>query len=381
MENGKKKILQIAGGFRDNVNGKPVSGGVPSFLYSYCMRANKEKYSFDFLAIKNQCFEPYREEFEDNGWKLYSFNLTSNGIKRALQTIIYLYKLIRQNNYDAIHINMGSFFPVLTCAIAAKLSGVKIIIAHSHSSGMYSKRKYIIKNILSPLLTIFATEYCACSKIAAENLFSKRIIREKKYRIINNAIDSSKFVYNADVIIDIRNKYNILDIYIVIGHVVRFVEVKNHTFLIEMFKEIHKSVPNTKLLLVGEGEMKEKIYNLAEQMHISNAVIFAGQQRNVCDYYQAMDIFVLPSIVEGLGIVAIEAQAAGLPCYVSDNVPNEVAISDMCEVFKLADGPDFLANRIVKRNLPIERKNMENLIKEAGYDLKSNIAIFENLYE
>ena len=188
---------------------------------------------------------------------------------------------------------MGSFFPVLCCAIAAKQARVKLVIVHSHSSGMYSKRKRFFANIFAPLLTVYADKYCACSKLAAENLFSKHIIRENKYKIINNAIETRKFLYNQDVRSEIRNKLGIND-EIIVGHVGRFVEVKNHSFLIEVFKEIKKQLPNSKLLLVGDGELKSQIQDKVAEFGLSDSVIFAGQRSDTYRYYQAMDLFVLP---------------------------------------------------------------------------------------
>jgi glycosyltransferase involved in cell wall biosynthesis len=375
------KILQIAGGFRSNVNGKAVSGGVPSFLNNYCSKVNFNSYTFDFMALRNQCFEPYRKQFEDNGWELYCLNLQSNGVKRAIQLISKLKEFLKENQYDVVHINMGSFFPVLCCAIAAKQAHVKRVIAHSHSSGIYSKRKRFIANIFTPFLTVYADEYCACSKLAAENLFSKRIIREEKYTIINNAIETSKFTYKQDVRDEVRHELGIKD-EIIIGHVGRFVEVKNHNFLIDVFNEIKKYIPDAKLLLVGDGELKAEIERKVYELGLEKSVIFAGQRSDSYRFYQAMDLFILPSTVEGLGIVAIEAQASGLHCYVSSNVPEEVQITELCHFFDLKKGPVELATTVCKnKEYLAKRQDMSEQIISAGYDLNENVRIFETLYK
>lgn len=144
----KIRVLQIAGGFRANVNGKPISGGVAAFLHNYCPKANLEKFAFDFMSLRNQCFEQYRKDLENIGGTLYCLNLQSNGIKRAVAMVVKLRKFLKQHHYDAVHINMGSFFPVLCCSIAAKLAGVKVVIAHSHSNGIYSKKKDCLRIFL-----------------------------------------------------------------------------------------------------------------------------------------------------------------------------------------------------------------------------------------
>lgn len=374
------KILQIAGGFRSNVNGKPVSGGVPSFLNSYCSKVDSELYTFDFMALRNQCFEPYRDQFEDRGWKLYCLNLQTDGLKRAFQIISKLSRFLKENYYDVVHINMGSFFPVLCCAIAAKQAHVKHVIAHSHSSGIYSKRKRIMANLFAPILSICADEYCACSKLAAENLFSRKIIKDKKYKIINNAIETSKFSHKPDLRKEVREELGIGK-EVVIGHVGRFVEVKNHGFLIDVFSAIKEQLPNAKLLLVGDGELKTEIEKKVLELGIEDSVIFAGQRNDTYRFYQAMDLFVLPSTVEGLGIVAIEAQASGLPCYVASTVPEEVKVTELCHFFELKSGSGRIADVICKdKEYLMERLDTSSQIIDAGYDLNENVTIFETLY-
>lgn len=381
-KNKKIKVLQIAGGLRKNANNIAVSGGVPSFLNSYCNMVDKDKYTFDFMSLRNQCFEPYREQFENNSWKLYCLNLQADGMKRALQIIIELSKFLKKNDYDAVHINMGSFFPVLCCAIASKKAHVNTVIAHSHSSGIYSRKKRFAANLFSPLLTYFADEYCACSKKAAENLFSKKIIREKKYKVINNAIDAEKFKYDASTRIQIRKELGIRDADIVIGHVGRLVEVKNHEFLINAFKYLKEKDSNFKLILIGEGELRDKLEEQVSKEKLNDSVLFLGQRKDVYRYYQAMDLFIFPSTVEGLGITVIEAQAAGLPCYISSNVPEEVNITDLYHVFDLKNGARKLADQILDEKLYLyERENMTEKIINAGYNLKESIKIFEELYQ
>lgn len=381
MKAERKKVLEIAGGFRENINGMPVSGGVAAMLSNYCAKADKEKLTFDFLALKNQCFEQYRDELEANGWNLYCLDLQENGLKRMVRLIWRLSIFVRRQRYDVVHINIGSFFPVLFCAAASRIGGARIIVAHSHSTGIYSPRKRFMADMCKPLLTIFATDYCACSKKAAENLFSKRVIQNEKYKIVRNAIESEKFKFNPLVRKEIRMELGIGD-ELVIGHVGRFVDAKNHAFLLDIFSEIKKKMPHTKLLLVGDGQLRSEIEAKADGLGIYNDVIFTGQRKDTHKYYWAMDVFVMPSLYEGFPIVSLEAQCAGLPCYVSDTVPDEVNISDLYRSFSLKKGHRDIAVQIIR---DIEhfsnRKDMSETVRRNGYELQDNVRLFEELYE
>lgn len=381
MKNKNIQVLQIAGGFRANVNGKSVSGGVAAFLKNYCTIIQDKNIHFDFLALRNQCFEVYREDFESMGSTLYCLNLQSNGIKRALQLIYQLKNFLQNHSYDIIHINLGSFFPSLCCAIAGKLAKINIIIVHSHSSGLYSRKKRIFANIFKPLLMFTGTKYCACSLVAAQNLFPKYAIAKGKITIIKNAVDIEKFKYNSDIRIIKRKELKIGN-ELLIGHVGRFVEVKNHSFLIDVFARLKSMISNIKLILAGEGELKFDIQKKVENLGLKDSVIFLGHKTNIYEYLQAMDIFILPSTVEGFPISALEAQASGLPCYISDNISHEIKLCRTCKYLKLSNGSKSWAKTIYDDipNLP-ERKDTSWEIRQAGYDLKDNVKTFISLYK
>lgn len=374
------RVLQIAGGFRKDENGKALSGGIVACLHNYCPRVDESIIHFDYLALKNQCFEDYRSDFEAKGSQLFCLNIQSDGIKRALAVVKQLKRFLQEHHYDAVHINIGSFFPVLCCAFAAKKAGVKQIITHSHSAGIYSRRKRFFANIFKPLLPHYATDLCACSELAALNLYPEKLVREGKIRIIRNAVDAERFRYDPEQRQQIRAQLG-LGSEPVVGHVGRFVEVKNHKFLLAVFRELKKSVPDAKLLLVGDGELLPKMQKTAAEMGIADSVIFAGRQMNVPLYYQAMDLFVLPSTVEGLGIVAIEAQIAGLPSFVSAVVPHEVYVTDLCRSFKLEDGEAALVEKIADSLANSEpRRDRFDEICSAGYNIKENVKLFQDMY-
>ncbi len=382
MNNNAKQIrvLQIAGGLRDNVNGKPVVGGIVSFLYNYYSKMNHDRIHFDFLAIRNQCFEQYRNDFERLGSDLYALGIETGGLRRFVAIIRQLSSFIKEHDYDAVHINTSAFFPALACAIAAKKAGIKNIIAHSHSTGINSKLQRIAINLLSPLLTIYADQYCACSFEAAKNLFSRGVIKKKKYKIIRNAIDAAKYKFNMNLRDDVRTGLGYENEF-VIGHVGRFVDVKNHEFLVEFFLHFKKSVHSAKLMLIGDGELEQNIKDKVDALGLTEDVDFLGYRNDPYNYYQAMDLFVMPSFVEGFPIVALEAQASGLPCYLSSSITNEVVITDWCWSFALDDGPNNLAET-VNLNLDIfsSRKDTSQCVVDAGFDIKHNLETLESLY-
>lgn len=376
----KIRVLQIAGGLRDNVNGKPVVGGTVSFLYNYYSKMNRERIHFDFLAIRNQCFEQYRDDFEKMGSTLFALGIEVGGLKRFAAIIRQLSSFIRDKNYDAVHINMGAFFPVLACAIAAKKAGINNIIVHSHSAGINSTIKRIAIDVSSPLLTLYADQYCACSLEAAKNLFSRGVIRKKKYKIIKNAIDVEGLAFNKNTREIVRAKLDFRNDF-VIGHVGRFVEVKNHAFLIDFFSHFKERVPSSKLLLVGDGELEQRMKDRVYDLGLDHDVVFLGYQNDPRKFYQAMDLLVMPSYVEGFPIVALEAQASGLPCYLSSNITREVVITERCWSFALDDGPHNLAET-VSHNLESfsTRKDTSQCVIEAGFDIKQNLEALESLY-
>ena len=378
----KKRILQIAGGFRVDKDGKPVSGGIVEFIHNYYTVIDKTKYHFDFLAIKEQCFEKYRTDFEQNGSRLFCLKIDKNGLIRAMEIVAKLTKLLKKEKYYAIHINISSFFAALSCAIAGKLSKTKIIIVHSHSTGIYSPFKRNVANFFAPLLGLCATEYCTCSAQAAGNLFSKSIVKNGKYTIIKNAINVDRFKFNEKIRTGIRKELNICEKEIVLGHAGRFVEVKNHEFLLEVFMNLKKRIPQMKLLLVGSGPLMDNIKEKIDFLKLSDFTIFTGEVQNVEDYYQAMDLFCLPSLVEGFGIAALEAQCSGLPCFVSLNVPEEVKADDSCFFFDLNDGAEKVAELIYSHiYLRNSREDISKRVALSGYSLEDNVKEIEKLYE
>ena len=221
----------------------------------------------------------------------------------------------------------------------------------------------------------------ACSKKAGSWLFGAKSIKDNKVKIIPNAIDTGIFRYSPNKRKIVRNELGISDDVLIIGHVGRFSIPKNHEFLIHIFKMYHDVNRNSRLLLVGDGELRNKIIERMKQLKLTNEVIMIGEHTDIADYYQAMDIFVFPSLWEGLGIAVIEAQSSGLPCIVSDSIPTEVDMGANLVTFLSLDDTisNWVSEIVAKANK--SRSDVISLLKDTGYDVKENAMKLQKFYE
>lgn len=350
-----------------------MDGGVEAVILNYFRNINKSKFVFDFVIDSDSTDNNFINEIQELGGtiikcppyqKLHSYNK-------------FLYKLFKEKKYDIVHSNINtlSVFPLRM----AEKAGIKIRIAHSHSTSNPKEwKKNLLKNILRPFSKKYANVYFACSELAGRYLFGNKAFDEGKVIVFNNAIDIEKFKYNEEKRKEIRKKLNIKNDAFVIGHIGRFVAQKNHTFLIDIFNEMHKENENSVLLLIGQGTLQNEIKEKVDKLGLANSVKFIGQVTNANDYYNAMDVFVLPSIYEGLGMVLIEAQANELPCIASTEVPKEATISNQIEYIELDKNPSYWAKRILNKNR--SKVNFEYNEKIEKYNIKNVIGELENEY-
>lgn len=278
-----------------------------------------------------------------------------------------------KSEYPVVHGHIGSTAAIYL-SIAKKYGAYSI--AHSHSAG-----------IGSPLYRLFAypTRYVAdyffaCSQDAGVSRYGKKVGNNiSRCQVLNNAIDTRKFVFSEENRRYMRNMLNLREDTLVIGHVGRFVDVKNHLFLIDVFARVHKHNPNSILLLVGDGELRSQIEDKITQKHLESAVIMTGVQPDVWNYYQAMDVFLMPSLYEGMPVSLVEAQTAGLPCCVSANVPRETAITDLVQFRSLEDDIERWATWIIAQ-AQTRRQNIHDAICTAGYDISTTAQWLEDFY-
>lgn len=348
-----------------HVVGKMVGGGLEATVLNYYRHIDRSKIQYDFLIDSDSTYIP--DEIEKLGGRIYLIPPYQHQIQ--YQTAIY--NIIKENQYQLVysHINTLSVFPLF----AAWRAGVPIRVAHNHStSGKGEFKKNLIKYTLRPFSKLFATTLCACSFHAGEWLFGKRTLKDGRITIWKNAVEINKFLYSEEKRKKIRKELQ-LENNFVISHVGRFIHQKNHLFLLDIFCEIYKCNPSARLLLVGTGILMPSVKEKVNKLHLKDVVIFTGNRTDIDLIYQAMDVFIMPSFYEGLGMAAIEAQIAGLPVICSDQVPPETRICDNFFYHSLNEPTYKWAQTALMfcTNNHL-RKNMRCFAVNAGYDIEKS---------
>lgn len=350
------------------------SGGVEAVIMNYYRHIDKSKVQFDFVMHKGSN-QNYINEAKSMGAKVYEITpYTKNIIKFTYE----IYKIIKEGKYQIVHSNMNALsgFPLM----AAYLAGSKVRILHNHTTDSREERlRTFIKRALRPFAKAFANQYWACSKLAGEWMYGSKAVETEKVTIINNAIDLDKFAFNQEKRVELRKKLG-LEGKFVIGHVGRFVTVKNHEFLIDVFANVAIKKEKSILLLIGEGPLMGRIQEKVNHLGLTEKVIFLGTRSDVADLYNVMDVFVLPSLYEGLPVVGVEAQANGLPFLCSDNVTKEIAFSKATELISFdSDVNDWAVKSITMGTQ--ERVESKSDFKSAGYDIRIECKKLEARYQ
>lgn len=366
----KSKPIRVA-----QIMGKWLGGGVEAVVMNYYRNIDRNKVQFDFICDEDFKYIP-REEIEKLGGKIILIPPYQKPFKYHKE----LKKVLKERNYKIVHshISTMSFFSLW----AAKSAKVPVRIVHAHSTtNKQEKKKNLMKQVLRPFSKVFANRYFCCSELAGRWLFGNKTYNQGKVYLLNNAIDVDKFKYNEKVRKAKRKELNIKDKDLVIGHIGRFVKQKNHEFLIDIFNEIHKQNKNTILLLAGDGPLKEEIQNKVKKIGLEKNVQFLGQRNDANELYQAMDAFVLPSLYEGLPVVGVEAQAAGLPCFLSTDMTKETKVLDSTQFISLTHDTKYWADKILKEVKTFERKDSSREITDNNFNIKKEIRKIEKQYQ
>lgn len=367
------------------VFGEPLSnGGQEAFIMNTYRNIDKSKIQFDFFT-PYYCEEKWiSEEIKRLGGKLYTSNNKFNTKKVKKIFIDECKKFLNNNKYDIVHIHSGSLFALTYGAKIARKSGAQKVIVHAHATGKNNFKYRIIKLISNFVIVKYATDYFACSHYVAKWKFPKKIVKQKKYEVIKNGIELKKYKFSENIREKYREDLSVKEKFVV-GNVGRLSKEKNHIFLIEVFNEIYKKNKDAVLLLVGggcedaAGAFQKNIKNKVEEYSLENVVHFLGSRNDVYNVLQAMDVFVFPSLYEGLGIVAIEAQASGLITICSENVPEEANLTKLFKKIDLSKGPDYWANEILKYK-EVKRNDKTLEIKKMGYDATDCVKKLEKIY-
>lgn len=364
MVNKPARVLQVL----NNLN----RGGAENFVMNVYRAIDKTKIQFDFIVHSDDVGD-FSEEIISMGGKI--FVCPKYRGKNHISYVNWWKKFFSEHKeYGAIHSHIRStasiYLPI------ARKNGVKTIV-HSHSTSNGTGLSSVVKQILQYPLR-WCSDYCfACSKEAGEWLYGKKIVKSKKYYYIPNAVDLSKFSYNSSKRDEYRKELNVSDKLVYI-HVGRFNEVKNHKFLIETFKEINKKLPDSVLLLVGTGELFEAIKGYINDNDMSDIVYLLGKRSDVPYLYSMADCLLFPSLWEGLPVSLVEAQASGIPCFISDTISNDVSISDLVRRLPINQGAQCWVDAVVNANL--ERKDVRDQLTKAGYDINALAEWLQNFY-
>ena len=372
------RILHVLGG--------TGLGGAESRIMDLYRQMDREEIQFDFLvhssAVKRagddaSGREPqfYDEEIRDMGgriyvlpkFKVYNYFTYRNAV-RAFFADHREYRVVQGHMTSTASI----YLPI------ARRAGVPITVAHSRSAGVGRGLKAIATRILRKNL-YRRTDYCfACSEAAGTDAFGEAWVNAGNVKIIHNAIDVQKFIYQPEKRDMVRRRLKIED-KLVLGHVGRFNRPKNHPYLIEVFAAVYAMRKDAVLLLIGDGDDREKIEKKCGELGVRDHVLFMGNQRNPEDYYQAFDFFLLPSFYEGLPGVLVEAQAAGLKCLVSDTVTKEAQATDLVTYMSI-DGPAEAWAKELLSQIGYARRNTYREMADNGFDVKAQAEAYRNFY-
>lgn len=307
------------------------SGGIEAVVMNYYREIDRSKVQFDFYFAQDSEF-PQREELEKLGAGIYPIPAYTK--VKEYQKVLYDAFCERKYNIVHTHLNTMAVFPLF----AAWRADVPVRICHNHSTAHWGEgKRTLLKYLLRPFAKTFATDYFACGEKAGRWMYGSRLWDRGLVRIMPNAIDAEKFSFDQTARNSLRKELNIAEDAFVVGNVGRFVYPKNHAELIEIFSAVKQKKPNAVLLLVGEGELQQKIQQKVKALGLENSVVFTGVRKDVNKLYSVMDVFCLPSFYEGLPVVGLEAQANGLPTLCSDQVSKETAVTPQVQFIGLED--------------------------------------------
>jgi len=349
--------------------------GIETMLMNYYREMDRSQIQFDFLANKPAPGE-YDEEIRRMGGQVF----VSPGLnplhfpkyKRFVADLVHTdpeIKIVHAHNEA-----MGYY-----ALKSAKDAGVRVRIAHAHNTQIIRDYKYPLKLVCKQLLPGAATDYWSCGRDAGVYYYGEKRWRESGF-ILRNAINVPRFAFRQEERDRLRRLHG-LDGCFVIGHVGRFNVQKNHSRLLDIFAEIVKAVPDARLALIGVGELEQPVKEKARALGFQDKTLFLGQMADVSGWYHAMDCFVLPSLFEGLPVVGIEAQAAGLPCFFSDRVTDEVLLSPEARRISLqAEDAEWAGEIMAARHSKTDRARGADVVRRAGYDIRTEAQKLQEIY-
>lgn len=348
-------------------------GGAETMVMNYYRNIDRSKVQFDFLVHRDE-IGAYEDEIKALGGRIYRMSpiCPENFAEYKKEIRIFLEN---HPEYKIIHSHMSELGYFVFKE--AKRQGVPVRICHAHNCPHVWNLKMVMREYFKYMMRPYITHMFMCGIESGEWLFGKK--NKDKFIQLNNAIDAKQYVYNENVRKEVRKELGLKNEFVV-GHVGRFSRQKNHEKLIDIFNEITKINDNSKLILVGDGQLKESIVKKVELLNLQDKVMFLGTRSDVNRIMQAFDIYLFPSFHEGLSVSMVEAQASGLQCFISDTIPKECIITDNVVTFDLKSENEFIANNIIESHKSYIRNNTMDKIVVSGFDIKQNAKKLEEFY-
>lgn len=351
-------------------------GGVAKLLYDYYRNIDHNKVHFDFVISNYYDKGIYEDYFTSQGCKIFKIVKKIENKEKYLKQIE---EIIRNGDYDVIHSHYGIFSHEVM--EIAKKYGIKKRIAHSHIAYEPIDNFQKLKNIIHRKLAVAnTTDLFACGRDAGIYMWGKSAVKNGKVHIMKNAVDTSKFAFSNEKRIEKRKVLGVEDKF-VIGIVGRLSEQKNYPFLWRVYKKVLEKRNDTALIVVGRGTEEKEIKSLAKKMGIYDKISFLGIRDDVPELLNAMDLFVFPSLYEGLPVVLVENQSNGLMSFASDKITNEMAVTDLVKFLPIEGTEDQWAEEICNYKPSIENREFyRQQIIDNGYDIKSASLEMQNFY-
>lgn len=345
-------------------------GGLETFLMNYYRNIDRSKIQFDFLTHRKH-IQDYEREIQQLGGKIYKINSLNPFSLKYRKELNNFFKSHDEYKIVHSHLDCMSSIPLKY----AKRNGVPVRIAHSHSASQEKNYKYLLKLYFKKQIPKYATNLFSCGIKAGQWMFGNH-----DFQVLNNAIETGLFAYDTNIRNKYRNDFN-LENNIVIGNVANFKDVKNHSFMIDVFFHVKKINPNFKLVLVGNGELYSEIVNKIKKLNLENEIILLGVRNDVCNLLQMFDIFFLPSLYEGFPVSLVEAQCSGLQCITSKNVSYECDLTNLVHHYSLEDSAEKWAKKIV--DTPVlnnNRHDYSNKIISKGFNIQDEVRKLTDFY-
>lgn len=354
-----------------HVLGRTDIGGAESFVMSIYRNINRDKIQFDFAIHTNDKCD-FDDEIERLGGRIY--HLPKYKIYNHREYVSEWKRLLSNKKFAVVHGHMDS-----TASIYLRIAKQKGIstVSHIHNTNSEKNIKSLIKRLYRRNINDVADYRFACSDAAGKYLYGDQ---RDDYVVIHNGIELEKFLYDSNKRLKIRKSLGISDNDFVIGHVGNYRPIKNHKFILKLLENLNSRIENVKLVLVG-ANVEENLKKQSINLGVDDKVLFLGARSDVSSLLQAFDIFVLPSISEGLGISLIEAQASGLKCFVSENIPKEAEVTDNIYFLPIKNVNDIKlwSDKIVEE-IGYNRENMKSEIEKNGYDIIETVKYLEQFY-